>query len=284
MTRETKIGLLVGLAFIIVIGILLSDYHRGGQEPPAAVLDRAGATARQAVNVPGANGTIPPITLAPDQITPGGAVQTPRDIEPPASPVVIGPRNSQSANLPGLPANDPLAQAARQQGEELVPVDPNGNATPQTPGTLAENTYRAQPGDSVSRMAARLMGANTAKNRKAIIAANPSLQSDPDKVIAGQDYVIPGRTVSTAAAVTAARAEPAGLGSPGTSAPTNGGLNWTYTVKSGDTLWAIAVHQLGNGSQMQAIEDLNQDVLHGQTTLQPNMKLRLPAPPVAVAN
>ena len=36
MTRETKIGLLVGLAFIIVIGILLSDQlMRATEAPPA---------------------------------------------------------------------------------------------------------------------------------------------------------------------------------------------------------------------------------------------------------
>ena len=36
MTRETKIGLLVGLAFIIVIGILLSDHLTTRGELPAA--------------------------------------------------------------------------------------------------------------------------------------------------------------------------------------------------------------------------------------------------------
>ena len=34
MTRETKIGLLVGLAFIIVIGILLSDHMTSTTQPP----------------------------------------------------------------------------------------------------------------------------------------------------------------------------------------------------------------------------------------------------------
>ena len=38
MTRETKIGLLVGLAFIIVIGILLSDHLTSSTEPPMATL------------------------------------------------------------------------------------------------------------------------------------------------------------------------------------------------------------------------------------------------------
>ena len=42
MTRETKISLLVGLAFIIVIGILLSDHFRATQELPPAVLVAGG--------------------------------------------------------------------------------------------------------------------------------------------------------------------------------------------------------------------------------------------------
>ena len=42
MTRETKIGLLVGLCFIIVIGILLSDHFRSTMEPPEAALVNAG--------------------------------------------------------------------------------------------------------------------------------------------------------------------------------------------------------------------------------------------------
>ena len=50
MTRETKIGLLVGLAFIIVIGILLSDHLTSSTEPPQAPLATAGNTVRSTVN------------------------------------------------------------------------------------------------------------------------------------------------------------------------------------------------------------------------------------------
>jgi nucleoid-associated protein YgaU len=280
MTKEVKTGLLVGLGFIIVIGILLSDHFRGTQEPPPAVLDRAGSTVRQTVNAPGADVAAPPLTLAPDEVTPRGPVQTPRDIEPPASPIVLAPQSGQSAANPqGLSPNDPLMQTAHQNGEDLVPAD--GNTLPAPQAALAQNTHKAQPGDSVSRMAARLMGANTAKNRRAIIAANPSLAADPNKVIAGQNYVIPG--IVKVVPATVARAEPA-PGSPGTASATNGGLEWVYTVKPGDTLWSIATKQLGSASQIEAIQQLNSDVLHGGSTLQPNMKLRLPAPPVAVAN
>ena len=53
MTRETKISLLVGLAFIIVMGILLTDHVRSAGEPPQAALTDAGAAVQQAVNAPG---------------------------------------------------------------------------------------------------------------------------------------------------------------------------------------------------------------------------------------
>src|SRR2546423_9195014 len=53
MTRETKIGLLVGLAFIIVIGILLSDYNRiETQQAPLYGIDR---NVKQGTATPGAN-------------------------------------------------------------------------------------------------------------------------------------------------------------------------------------------------------------------------------------
>lgn len=38
MTRETKISLLIGLAFIIVIGMLLADYSSNSNQPPRVPL------------------------------------------------------------------------------------------------------------------------------------------------------------------------------------------------------------------------------------------------------
>src|SRR2546422_7815776 len=61
MTRETKIGLLVGLAFIIVIGILLSDHLTSSTEPPPAPLAGAGSSVRAGGTTPGGQGD-PPTT------------------------------------------------------------------------------------------------------------------------------------------------------------------------------------------------------------------------------
>ena len=53
MTRETKIGLLVGLAFIIVIGILLSDHLTNSTEAPPAVIAQTARGVRESIAVPG---------------------------------------------------------------------------------------------------------------------------------------------------------------------------------------------------------------------------------------
>ncbi|HWB54214.1 MAG TPA: hypothetical protein VG722_08475, partial [Tepidisphaeraceae bacterium] len=52
MTKETKIGLLVGMAFIIVVGILLSDHVADSTRPPQAVLSNVGSNVRDSVAIP----------------------------------------------------------------------------------------------------------------------------------------------------------------------------------------------------------------------------------------
>jgi nucleoid-associated protein YgaU len=164
-----------------------------------------------------------------------------------------------------LSPTDPLVQAARQQGEEIVPAD----------GAIAQRSYEAQDGDTVSRMAAKFLGSSSHKNVKAIIAANPSLQADPNKVIAGQSYIIP--TPGSSSSSPTLTATVAGQ----TTSPAGG---WTYTVKEGDTLWGIATGQLGSANAIAAIKELNATLLHGGSTLRPGMVLRLPSQPVAIAD
>src|SRR3954467_13052992 len=125
MTRETKIGMLAGLAFIIVIGILLSDHMTSTTETPRADQARAGSDVRGGTTTPApASPTVrteippPSIPTAPMptqqeiaaghqqgaqppvqsiQVGPSGAPPTPTSIQiqqgsnPPPSPIAIGP-------------------------------------------------------------------------------------------------------------------------------------------------------------------------------------------------
>lgn len=349
MTRETKIGLLVGLAFIIVIGILLSDHLTSSTEPPQATLANAGNSVRQTVNTPGTPN--PPITITPpanvnpqqpvptrDEVqrpegvqivrvvpptgneptgTPtGGAssgnapvVSAAPQVAPPANPpsnppVTIVPPQAEEEQVVGADpptitrTPEPLAAAAARQGEQIVPVSANGS--PRRDNRERENRtgdegnwttaltglreYQAQPGDTLSKIAGRTLGANTKANRDAIIKANPSLQADPNKIIAGRTYLIPEAPAGTETAQSAQTpAREVNTRESGRESSRDSGEYW-YTVKPQDSLWRIANEQLGKPSAVAAIKELNADILKGSDTVHPGMKLRLPAKPVAMAD
>ena len=318
MTRETKIGLLVGLAFIIVVGILLSDHMTSAIEPASAPLQVAGSNLRSGLGQPGgdddANSNAP---LAADtaRVTPQQPVPTQEELSPRPKPVIATAAMSspvsadppitllgQNPNVSHAPltlAPTELSRAALNGGEELVDTNLHPLAADPAPSSAAPagrtlRSYKAQPGDSLSKMASRLLGSNTKANRDLIVAANRTLAADPNKIIVGHTYAIP--VTSKTATATAPRSSAEPTASPlntvdnADSDPTPAarlkpaGPEYLYTVKPGDTLWKIAVDELGDADTIPAIEELNADVLKGAARIHPKMKLRLPAKPVADAN
>ncbi|MCC7349272.1 MAG: LysM peptidoglycan-binding domain-containing protein [Phycisphaerales bacterium] len=308
MTRETKIGLLVGLAFIIVIGILLSDHVTNSTEPPGAQLASAGPNVRSSVDVPASGNppvtTVPPVTAPP--VTPEQPVPTQRELapRPQVVQVEVGPGSNGNNNptpvqttnppapstpadpvisqtpQPSAPPASSLDQVAREHNEQIVPANPDGSSTAASNASTASNSsgvrsYKAEPGDTVSKMAGRFMGANTKANREAIIRANPSLQADPNRVVAGRTYLIPASPTQNAQSTPPASPTQ----SVATTTPRSGEA--TYTAREGDSLWRIAEEQLGDGRLYAMIKDLNKDVLKGGETVKPGMVLRLPPRQVA---
>jgi nucleoid-associated protein YgaU len=101
MTRETKIGLLVGLAFIIVIGILLSDQLMRSTEPPAAPLATVGDTLRKGTTTPASHNRPAPVAVTSQNVAPENEVPTKDEITrqpPPVTFVQIGGRGGASAD------------------------------------------------------------------------------------------------------------------------------------------------------------------------------------------
>ena len=357
MTRETKIGLLVGLAFIIVIGILLSDHLTSSTEPPPATLANAGSNVMQTLSTPG-GAQVPAVTTPPpaQQVTPNQTVPTRADLTPQPAPVQIvqiGPGTSpqqaapisvQAQHQPGsqpqnpaqpqvqvqahqpppvitMPQEQPgqvaqrddrdddspvitqvsnnasvdhsLASAAQRSGEGLVALDGSGRPTHDasaiswTQALTGMREHKAEPGDSVSRWAARFLGGNTKANRELIVRANPSLQSDPNKVIVGKTYLIPtpagGETGSAVASAVPPQPQGQLDAQPAAQLPTVSTTEYIYTVKERDSLWKIANEQLGNPGAVAAIKELNKDTLRGGDTVMVGMKLKLPGKPLAQA-
>jgi nucleoid-associated protein YgaU len=368
MTRETKIGLLVGLAFIIVIGILLSDQLMRSTEPPAAPLASVADTLRKGTVTPAPARQPVAQVQTPQDVSPETAVPTKDDITrrpPPVSfvevrpgasalapngDVVIGPGNANPAGNGQIPiapvggagraiglvsadgapiaqrgqsnmvpirtqspdatAGRSLADVAAAMGETLVGADgqpirssrplqnsaqqKQQNAERQQNTTAAKprpagaavgvKLYTAEPGDSLSKIAARQMGANTKANRDAIVRANPSLADDPNKIIVGQSYNIPLAAGQSAQAQSAAPAE-RGERTERTeraAAPikASGGEFW-YEVRPGDNLWKIAKTQLGDSSTVHAIKELNKESVKNWDVLPAGTRIKLPARPIA---
>jgi LysM repeat protein len=273
VTRETKIGLLVGLAFIIVIGILLSDHLSSTNEPLGAPLRVAGDTLRSGLGQP-SNEDVAPVLRAPAAIVPQQSIVTNEELKHQSSqpPVrfVAPPVTGQAITPAPGTQSAPLQQIAQQHGEELIPAD-NTNVVPANtipvaaqPEKTTARTYVAEPGDSLSTMAQKAYGSGCRANREAIVAANPSLVANRDLIVAGRTYIIP--SLDKTAAIPAAAAEKPALAT-----------DTTYIVKPHDTLWSIAMSEVGTPSAVAAIKELNQDVLNGSDRVRPNMKLILPA-------
>jgi nucleoid-associated protein YgaU len=217
-------------------------------------------------------------------------------------PVQIA-QNDNSNDLPITrtpTAKGSIGDVAQQMGEPLVGLHgetvTNDSRTSNTSSnqskavivsTTAGKQYKAEEGDSVSSMARKFLGANTKANRDAIVAANPSLQQNPDRIISGRTYLIPnavdGATAQQAPAPAPAVAEKTTQTAPADSSSNTGAGDNVYVVKAGDNLSKIAVMQCGNGAAVTAIKDLNKDLLKDSDTIQVGMKLRLPSKPLASA-
>lgn len=303
--REAKIGLLVALAFMLVVGILLSEHLTSAVEPAGAPLVRSGNEIRNSVDAPGQ--TIPSVVTVdiPKQVPPTENVATRDQLDKPVAPqpdpaaleallaakpidgaapvqTLVAKQETSTQIAAETPHKiEPpldLTQAAMMFGEEIVPlgnrsilknetssvIKPDTTLAP-TPDASKVKSYIAQPGDTLNKLAGRLLGANTPANRAAIIALNPSLQKDPNRIIEGATYTIPADAWS--AALLATPSEP----KKELSAEIK-----IYTVQQGDNLWKIAEKELGNGSRAEEIKQMNADVLGESDVVKVGMKLKMP--------
>jgi len=158
--------------------------------------------------------------------------------------VTIPTALSQPADVTSTVADAPTTQPA------MISVE-------QTP-TISDDTttmHTAVRGETLSGLANSLRNKESKAYQEAIINANPSLKSDPNKLIAGKTYIIPAAAnvptaeidkVEPTAIATATAATPVSADSTITT-PAPAELN--YTAKSGDTVSNMAGAFLGNADK-----------------------------------
>ena len=137
MTRETKIGLLVGLAFIIIVGILLGDSVRHATDVQPAPLPQVGTNVRSAVATPGTPTAVAPASAAAQgqqantqqqqNVQPNQMVPTHEEVAHPhgIDVVVVGPGNGTIANGAGQGSGSSSTGPHHRSrgGLQLVPVE-----------------------------------------------------------------------------------------------------------------------------------------------------------------
>jgi len=313
MTRETRIGLLVGLGFIIMFGLVLTELTGSGKPAPlpSSLRDDAGqlaaATAEEvSPSIIDHNHLVPrlgqpistPPTQAPTMVLSGSTEQPQAQ---PARADQPGAGQPEIVAVIGQPAPD--AAAARQDETARTSSGPivtlaaeiasaaEVAAQPPTP----QQTYLVQPKDSLMKIAVKFYGKGHEADYRPIYEANKAALKSPSSIRPGQKLLIPPHETAVAAAPArgpAAQAagqqldlaqlgqrfapSPQAPAAPAQSARPTG--RTTYTVKRGDTLTKIARQTLNDGSRAAVAKILaaNKDKLSHPDRLAVGLELVIP--------
>jgi len=292
------VGLLVGLIFIGLFGLILSL--------------RTGSEAVGHANLP--------IGESQKYRTMARAVR--HDVDPflshsvldiaPAGPREQGPevREAREERLPApdsIRATEPPARAVSEVGviaaspiEVVTPV----RETPDTPYAAGESpaareaepakeavpaapTYVVRANDSLVLIARRFYGAQGDRLWRRIYEANRSVLSDPDRLRPGQELVIPG--VEAPSALAASVPAPEGervrtvtaeeladmLGARSDLSEAPSPMPATYTVQQGDTFYGIAERLYGNARYAPLLHLKNKHLVPDATKLRAGQRIVL---------
>lgn len=167
-----------------------------------------------------------------------------------------------------LPSSTP-ALAHSRTANEIRPTAPRRSVpligVSRPAGGAAVETHRVQPGDTFSQLAVRYYG--SAGFTQFLIGANPQA-GDPNRLAIGTIISIPPRPAPTESATARASNQPGRTSS-----------SRTYTVRSGDSFYAIARDVLGDASRWRELYELNKKLVGGDPkSLQVGHVLQLPGP------
>jgi len=279
MARETKLGLLVGLGVILLIGIIVSDH--------LSAVNKDGADMTVFAQQVGDGIAGGPVQTHPDPapdalaLTPGtgggtGAVALmhPGGVSPSQPNVIQHPRPEMGPGIT-IPGST-VAPAA--DVPSVVINTPNINTPASTePKPLA--THTVVRGDSAYQIARRYY--KDGEKWRLILEANPGHMGKNGELQVGTQLRIPA---VDAPAPVASPANTTPIGSivdstPSRTATDNNSTSATrvVTVEAGQNLTEIAREHLNNGSRWPEILQANRDQLARPEDLKVGMKLRVPA-------
>ena len=306
MARETKVGLLAGLAFIICFAIILTNRGRDSAvAPPRPVLTDSGGQIPQRLQQTASRTPTHPAPIAPTSgaelalSDPTGRVPMPGNVIPStALPADLTERNLTSRTAE--PAASLLPQTM------LIPT-PTNNPIPEPTSAGTKHTVAA--GETLSKIALAHFGSKSRALVDSIYAANKNVMQSPDNLKVGMVLVIPdvsppaskgdpktssSPTRGDATALVPTRGDavvpsftkgdatsPKSTGkatddSKGAQAKAPSDTGRFYQVKKNDRWVSIARDQLGDAGRWKELHELNKDKFPDPSKIREGVRIKLP--------
>jgi nucleoid-associated protein YgaU len=237
MTREVKLSLILSFAFVLVVGVLLSDHFSRAARTSDSGPDAMAGLPRQSEGVASA---VPDLVLMDES---GRASRPQPKTQPAPEPVQIQPASADAQPV------DPGVIAGINATDEPVARESD---------TLIENLRRRM----AESMTTAIDDISTGQVPEAAVSLSDDrqLSYEEQEEIASQDPLV---------------AEPAILENQALAASKPSNFR-TYSVKQGDTLWSIASRELGDGRLHKSIRELNADRLGPDGQLRAGASIKLP--------
>ena len=274
MTRETKVGLLAGMALILLIGILVSDHLSDGQDDPAQMTrfapdgqetfrptppDSVPLIRVDGGDPPAVERTAPPsrvdVIPVPEELTPPSIVEVPAPTPRHEVPEVVDSGPSTLRNFTGDPGRPDVA-----------------NALPPRPVPVRRKYHSVRAGENLSMIAQTYYGSS--RLWREIQKANPKKIGSNGHVRQGVRIVIPD--LEREQVLGEAATPGTGTGTGSVAADRNVRAAGTIKVEPGQTLSELAQIHLGSSRLADGLFEANRDKLKDPDTLTVGMVLRLP--------
>lgn len=264
MTRDVKVGLLLGLAFIFMIAFIINglpSFRGDSNELTTTMVDLPnnppgiGAKEREFINRTESIEKQPFVVQNPPMDDPDIRFKTPL----PQGPLVVKSRNPSTV----------------EKTETVKPALPK--------------IYVVAEDDNLALIAKKFYGpeeGNKRKNIMRIFEANRNILESPDEIDVGQKLIIPPLPASAAkkdkskgifSSSVFEKVKSIGREHLSLKKPARARQGKSYTVREDDNLWKIAVEQLGDGSRYTEIARLNADILDDEDFVPVGTRLKIPA-------
>lgn len=288
MTRDAKIGLLLGLVFIFIIAFIINGLPSLGrgdgneltrnmakpQRNPGIGTDAREATQR----------TITPVRPTTTPVVRNPAVTEPQTTQAPAEQVrFTAPLPSPTTTRPSAETIAAAAEVSRPQRAVVAVNQQERTVTVSKPKPARARIYIVRDGDSLASIAKHFYGeelGNKKVNVDRIFKANRKILKSPDQIYVGQRLIVPPlpETVSNnpenvLTAENFEAVESIGARHEQKVTKTTDKTRY-YTVREGDSLWKIASEQLGDGNRYPELAKLNK--LEDEDFLVVGARLKLP--------